>query len=240
MGKKLLLILILSGTCIVLMLTIIALIQARKLVFGAGRQVQYILKDFSQEKITSTFISSIPEIFRTPGGMLEVAALESTEVFSKATTKKIFWDKISLGTTYTEIKVPVTYRYQLRLNDAWRVEVRDGLCTVFAPKISPVLPPAIHTDKIEKLSINGWARFDAQEQMDALEKSITPILSEYATDSKRLNLILPVARKTVEEFIRNWLIEKNQWGRGKYTNVVVLFENEPKQTPKNVTGVEVF
>ena len=69
----------------------------------------------------------------------------------------------------------------------------------------------IHTDKIEKRSENGWGRFNADEQMDGLMQSITPRLTSHASSDSHLNLVREHARKTVAEFVRQWLMKEDHW-----------------------------
>jgi len=117
----------------------------------------------------------------------------------------------SLGETVTEIRAGVTYRYYVSFNDPWDIDVSDHTCMVKAPALRPSLPPAIHTDTMEKRIERGWFRFDAERQMADLEKAITPTLVEYASDPRHLNLVRETARKTVAEFVRRWLLKEDHW-----------------------------
>src|SRR5206468_4632198 len=156
----------------------------------AAQTAQAIAAKFMRGNITRTFVAAIPEISSTGAGNLELATSAQTESFRAEDEKSIFWDKLYLGKTVSEIRVPVTYRYHLRLADAWHLDVSGQTCIVVAPSIRPSLPPAIHTDRMEKRSDEGWARFNAREQMAGLEKSITPTLSTYAVDKKHIALVL--------------------------------------------------
>ena len=62
-----------------------------------------------------------------------------------ADERRILWDRFSLGETVSEIRVPVTYRYHLRLADAWEIEISDQTCIVHAPRIRASQPPASHS-----------------------------------------------------------------------------------------------
>ena len=183
---------------------------------------------FRQGTITKTFTASIPEFENNQGGLLELAKVTATETFKSQDELKydFRWFELSAGTTTTEIRVPVTYRYHLRMRDSWRLDVSDRVCIVYAPEIRPSQPPALHTDKMEKSSDEGWARFNALEQMDELEKAITPTIRKYAADDKHIDSVRENCRKSVREFVQSWLLREGQWGEGKFDIVKVYFPGE--------------
>ena len=178
--------------------------------------------------ITETFTASLPKLETERGGLLELSKVTATETFrSKDELSYDFrWFEVDVGTTITEIRVPVTYRYHLRMRDAWQLSVTNNVCIVHAPEIRPSQPPAIHTDRMEKSSDEGWARFNAEEQMTKLEKTITPTLRKYAGDEQHLDVIRENCRKTVSEFIEDWLLREGQWGEGRLRVVKVYFPGE--------------
>lgn len=191
---------------------------------------------FRQQTITETFLSALPTLARTPGGTLELATATATETLARADEKTIAWDMIYLGTTVSEISVPVTYRYHLVLRDPWKLEVAGNTCVVRAPAIRPSLPPAIHTDQMRKRSEAGWARFDAREQMAELERGLTPRLTRHAGDPRRLALVREECRKTVAEFVRDWLLREDHWRQDRFTAIQVVFADEPQEkSPPPVT-----
>ena len=130
--------------------------------------------------------------------------------------------------------MPVTYRYHLRLADPWRLDVSGQSCIVVAPSIRPSLPPAIHTDRMEKRSDEGWARFNAREQMAGLEKSITPTLSTYAVDKKHIDLVREQCRRTVAEFVKTWLLKEDHWRTDRFHTIKVIFADETNAAPEQV------
>jgi len=183
---------------------------------------------FRRGTITETFTASIPEFKNERGGLLELAKVTATETFKSQDKLKydFKWFELSAGTTTTEIRVPVTYRYHLRMRDPWRLDVANGVCVVYAPDIRPSQPPALHTDKMEKSSDEGWARFNAAEQMGDLEKAITPTIRKYASGDGRIESVRENCRKTVEEFVESWLLREGQWGEGRFGIVKVYFPGE--------------
>lgn len=216
---KLAIVLLLCGT--ILLLTRMALDHT------AG-----IAAKFRQAHITETFTSALPKLARTPGGNLELATATATETITRTDERTIAWDMIYLGKTVSEISVPVTYRFHLQLRDPWQLEVVGNTCVVRAPGIRPSLPPAIHTEGMRKRSDAGWARFDAREQMAELERSLTPRLARTAADPHRLALVREECRKTVAEFVRDWLLREDHWRRDRFTSIKVIFADEPETKPE--------
>src|SRR5439155_746151 len=200
----------------------------------AAQKAEDVAEKFMRGNITRTFVAAIPEISTTGAGNLELATSDQTETFRAEDEKSILWDKLYLGKTVSEIRVPVTYRYHLRLADPWRLDVSGQSCIVVAPSIRPSLPPAIHTDRMEKRSDEGWARFNAREQMAGLEKSITPTLSTYAVDKKHIDLVREQCRRTVAEFVKTWLLKEDHWRTDRFHAIKVIFADETNAAPEQV------
>ena len=185
-----------------------------------------IARNFVTGRITQTFQESIPQIVSTQGDILELAVSRGDETFKRSDEKRIGWDWVYLGTTVVEIRVPVVFRYHLRLSDPWQLASRGQVCVVRAPAIRPSLPPAIDTAKLEKRAESGWARFDKNDKLDELERSLTGILEQRAMDPGHLQLVREACRKSVAEFVRNWLVREQQWRRDRFTSIIVVFPDE--------------
>lgn len=195
-----------------------------------ARSVSSLVADaagkFRSENITRTFQAEFP-VFQSAGlGRLELGTSEAVETFRQTDSRLILWDTISLGETVSEIRVPVTYRYHIPLDDEWRLHIEGHTCVVQTPRVQPSLPPAIHTEKMEKKTSNGWGRFDKTEQLDALEKTITPSLAHYAKDPAHFNAVREECRLAVGRFVRAWLLREDQWRDDRLTSVVVVFPDE--------------
>lgn len=201
--------------------------QAAQAVNAASDSAIAFAEKFRSGTITKTFLASLPKIENSGSGRLELAVLQSTETFRSEDNLRIGWNYVSLGTTVAEISVPVTYRYHLRLGESWRLEVSNQTCLVTAPPIRPALPPSIDTGQMIKSSRNGWARFNAGEQLEAMEKSLTTKLSQYAGEEERIALVREPARKTVVAFVRNWLLREDQWRQDRFHRIEVRFADEP-------------
>ena len=202
--------------------------SAGKGVVGVAEALDGAAAKLLKGTITETFTASLPKLETERGGLLELSKVTATETFrSKDELSYDFrWFEVDVGTTITEIRVPVTYRYHLRMRDAWQLSVTNAVCIVHAPAIRPSQPPAIHTDRMEKSSDEGWARFNAEEQMAKLEKAITPTLRKFAGDGQHLDVVRENCRKTVSEFIEDWLLREGQWGDGLFRVVKVYFPGE--------------
>ena len=209
--------------------------QASQAVNAVSDSAVVIAEKFRSGAITKTFVASLPKIENSGSGSLELAVLQSTETFRSEDSLRIGWDYVSLGTTVAEISVPVIYRYHLRLEESWRLEVSNQTCLVTAPPIRPTLPPSIDTGQMVKSSRNGWARFNAGEQLKAMEKSLTAKLSQYAGAEDRIALVREPARKTVAAFVRDWLLREDQWRQDRFHRVEVRFADEPAFEPGEPT-----
>lgn len=185
-----------------------------------------LAEGFRSGTINETFRSYLPTVDRSRSGLLEVGSLEMVETFERSDERRVLWDAVSLGTTVSEIHVPVTYRYHVRLDGEWRLEVDEHTCRVIAPAIQPTLPPAIHTEGLEKRSEEGWLRFDGEEQLDTLQQSITPRLRQMAGDPRHVDSVRDAARHTIAEFVRGWLLAENHWGGERFRMIQVIFADE--------------
>ncbi len=200
--------------------------NAGRAVKAVGEQIATIGENFRTGTITQTFVSALPTIKSTGSGNLELATIETEEILTVSDERRILWDKISLGETVSEIRVPVTYRYHLSLADPWEMKVSGQTCVVRAPAIRASQPPAIHTDRMTKHSESGWLRFDGDEQLAELESNLTPTLEGYAGDERHVNLVREQARRTVAEFVRNWLLKEDHWREDRFRSITVTFADE--------------
>lgn len=185
-----------------------------------------IAERFRSGRITKTFIESVPELLPDEGGRLEVAAFEVTETFELRDERRVLFDAIDLGTNEVEIRVPATYRYFVPLGEGWTLDVDEQTCLVIAPRPQPTLPVAIHTDELRRRSSRGWLRGDVDEQMVALERSITPTLDARAGQARHLELVREPSRRVIASFVRTWLLAEDHWREDRFRRVVVRFEDE--------------
>ena len=151
--------------------------------------------------------------------------MQTDETITKYDMKTLFQDAVYLGTTVSEIRTPVFYRYHIRLSDAWDIQVQDGACIVHAPALRPSLPPAIRTEGLEKKSEAGWLRFNAAENLAALEKELTGTLEKRAGNPAHLNLVREKARESLAQFAQKWLMPEQQ-SAAPLRSITVIFPDE--------------
>ncbi len=181
------------------------------------------VNEFRTGNITTTFVSDIPVVTSTHGNVLELATSREMETVSTKDASYLY--NLYLGTTTAEIRVPVTYRYHLFLSEPWHLAARGNVCIVEAPMFHASLPPAIHTELMEKRAESGWARFDKDEVLEGLEKNLTTEFALRAMDKEHLSLVREQCRASVADFVRKWLISRAQWQK-KFDAIVVVFPDE--------------
>lgn len=188
---------------------------------------------FDHAAVERDFIASIPTIFRTPGGNLELAGLNATETFMSSDTAKMPFLNMNIpgATTTVIITVPVIYRYYVPLREPWDIAVQENACVIIAPELRPMLPPAIQSENMHIKTIEGPLAFDGAEKQAKLLQSLTPQLEANAKDSTKIKLVRDEARKTVAEFIQAWLLQRGDWGEQKIERLQVYFRDE---SPNNV------
>lgn len=180
---------------------------------------------FMRGTVTTNTSSILLEIGRTHGDVLEIASpLKTVELFSKTDTRTAAWGWFSLGTATSEIKVPATYRFHINLSELQHARVENRVLIVMAPVVRPTLPVAFDTAGMEKKSSGDWLRFDTADQLDVLEKNISPALESRAREHV-LN-IREQARKDMEEFVQKWIVETNPDYRKNIVAVKVVFPGE--------------
>jgi hypothetical protein len=197
-------------------------------------QAADIAERFRSGTITTTFTAALPRLLPEEGTKLELVAFEAVETFSRSDDRRIFYGMVPLGTNVTEIRVPVIYRYHVRLDDPWHLEVRDQEVVVHAPRIHPTLPPAIDTAGLEKRSERGWLRFDVDEQMADLEHTLTERLSRRAADPDTIDLVRETCRVRLAEFVRTWLLAEDHWRADRFRAITVLFADEGEPPPEEI------
>lgn len=191
---------------------------------GAGLVLSRFV-DPDRREVRSTLVApEKPVVMRTKGGLLEVATVRALERFTREDSRD-FWG-IDLGTTVSQIQVPVTYRFHIEMAREWPIELRGRTAIARAPAIKPSLPVAFDTAAMEKYTRAGWARFNKEENLEALERSMTPTLAERASGEAYRGLAEDAARRTIAEFITTWLLKETDWKRDPLHKVVVLFPGE--------------
>jgi hypothetical protein len=224
-----------------MVIILVALIAAGTvLIMFFGRSAMETLKQFPGAFLTTQTTIKTDELLiemgRTHGDILEVASpLKTMETFSKADARFAAWGWVYLGTATSEMKVPATYRFHIKLSELRQARVDGNILIVTAPVIHPTLPVAFDTTKLEKKSDGTWLRFDAAQQLDELEKSVTPALATRAQG--HVNTVRENARSDIAEFIQKWIVEAHPEYREHIKAVKVIFPGEDARTQEKSTAV---
>ena len=104
------------------------------------------------------------------------------------------------------VSIAITY-----LGPDWTVLLRDRTFIVVSPPVTPSLPVAIDTGKLEAESSGRWSIFTGGRRIEELQRSITESLAAEANSPALLQLQREVARQTLKEFVAKWLITQERW-----------------------------
>jgi hypothetical protein len=178
------------------------------------------------ERVYQTQSAPLDEmvVIRTKGGLLQVSTIKSPEQFGSTLPHNILG--FDLGPTTTQIRVPATIHYQIKLDADWRAEIRGKQFIVVAPAVIPSLPVAIETGKIEKFASGRWTFLTGTSELDSLERTITADLAKRAIRPSYINFQRDSARQTVREFVKKWLLTQEKWKEAAGYRITVLFADE--------------
>lgn len=216
---------------------------AALLVVAAAAATGWFVYDRYFPKASPPVVTTIrtlegPVVMHTTGGLLEIATVTAYERFIRSDTKD-FWG-IPLGTTISEIRVKVIYRYHIKMAKEWPMPINGKTCVVQADSVKPSLPVAFDTRTIEKHTESGWARFNKNKNLDILELSLTPELETRAQSDQYRQLAIEAGRQVVREFVTIWLLKEQHWKRDPEYKVEVVFPGEPlprqPSIPKSVAA----
>lgn len=200
----------------------------------AGRLGTQLAEAFLTENIQRTFSDHITTIEAEKKARLIVASIEADERMTDTSTKR--W-----GTTTVDVRVPATFRYAVSLKEKWDVRTeltqQSAICRVIAPDIRPVLPVAFDTRQMEVKATTTWLRLDGDERAAELTREITPFLTKRS--GERARQARDSARQAIAEFVRGWLIDRGQWGTGKFQHVIIYFPDEVDQSGNPRTDAPV-
>ena len=200
--------------------------QAGRLVDASASGMARLVAAIKQDNVVHTFEEHLESIKADTQGRLLVAEVKSNEDFTDS-------DSNLLGTTTSEIRVPVTYNYYVALSEPWSFQINTTpggavTCAVIAPDLKPLATPAIDTSHMEIKSENGWLRWDKSTVESSLLRTLTPKVSARAV--QRLPEFFPQAREGVEKFVNDWILKEYQIPPGSPVFIKVTFHNEPPQS----------
>jgi hypothetical protein len=211
----------------------VALVLAVGYALFKGEQFTHFLSGLvgtRQPSVTEVLTSGQTIVMRTPGGTLEVARIKAYETVKRTSPGTSFLGgQFDTGTTVSEIDVAVLFRYHIPMAKEWPMRCDRSICVVRAEAIQPTLPPAIFTDELRKRTSSGWARFDKDDNLAALEQSLTRELSSRATSARNMDAAVDAGRRTVREFAETWLVKSRTPAAQPMPRIVVLFPGETSE-----------
>lgn len=231
-----------SGGCLraFVILALALIVAGTGIVFYFGESAKQFLG-----RVTGGFLTTqttlkteqiLLEIGRTHGDVLEVASpMRTMETFSKSDVRFAAWGWVYLGTATSEIKVPATYRFHIKLSEMKQARLDGSVLVITAPTIHPSLPVAFDTAAMEKKTDGTWLRFDAAQQLADLERTVTPALAARAKE--HTNTVRENARRDIEEFVQKWIVDSHPDYRAQIKAVKVIFPGEDARMVEKSTPV---
>lgn len=167
-------------------------------------------------------------LLRTVGGRLQVSTLIKNEEFAWQSTFTCPLIDCSslLGKTVSKAILPVHYTYSIPLAAEWRMKLRETHFELNVPKEEPNIPPGLDTAKMQIETEKGWLSPSGNQNSMSLVKHLGPELQTRALRSDYIAAQREIARKTVGEFARKWMIEQGAGKDKKDYPIKVFFAGE--------------
>jgi hypothetical protein len=231
-----------TGLSIVLLLTVIGLVT---LMWLSGWSVDKIRNNvvqnwkdrFWQVNLEDRFRAETLQIASTQGNELTLAIHERKEVFERNTVAivPLLNRAVPFTDRKTTVAFPATYRYHVLLNDTWSVEAAGETVLIRAPMLRPTLPVAFDSGQVETATEGWWVSESwAGTDKDALKARITDQLGRQAKMPEMIDAVRDQCRDSLANFVRTWLMKEQYWSEGRFTEIKVLFPDEPEELLKEM------
>lgn len=151
------------------------------------------------------------ELIRTPGGLLEVSAMEKVEEFGWRTA----WDCplvdcSMLPKTVSKVRVKAHYVYQIPLAAQWRLEPQGDHYRLTVPPLQLRRPVAFDTASMQVETQAGVFSPAAAPNRENAIRHIGPELASRGGTPAYLQAQQRFAEKTVREFAEKWMLEQGR------------------------------
>lgn len=151
------------------------------------------------------------EMIRTPGGLLEVSAMEKVEEFGWRTS----WDCpivdcSRLPKTVSKVRVKAHYAYQIPLAAEWRLEPEGDHYKLTVPALQLRRPVAFDTATMAIETDKGVFSPAAAPNRENAIRHIGPELAQRGATAAYLDAQRLTAEKTVREFAQKWMGEQGK------------------------------
>lgn len=176
---------------------------------------------------TSAPVGDVPVVFRTNGGLLEVATLVYAKQFKLAEKGTLLGIEIPGCPTVATVAVKAHFVYRVRLEPEWKAKITaDKRVLVVSPPLEPAIPVAFDTASLDE-SLSGCPVIQNRQLLDRLRKQLSAKLAERANHPDYRRMVRNDAAKTVSEFIRKWYLGRDEYAFAKNYQIVVRFKGEP-------------
>ena len=181
------------------------------------------LKNFSQEKLSISFVSYMSSVQGVQ--KIQLAEIQAVELIERTSQYSIFWNMLKLPDVVVQARIPVSYSYYIDLSEPIQMEIVDQVMQVQAPALK-ANPPAADVSAISFEVKKGSLFRNARPAIDEIMKTITPLLNQSAESKK--TVVLEKAKEQLALIIKNWML--NNPGSPKVTVINIDF------TPSVETG----
>jgi hypothetical protein len=152
-------------------------------------------------------------LLRTPGGFLEVGAMEKVEEFgwsSRYTCPLVDCPQL-LTPTISRVRVRAHYVYRVPLAQEWTLRREGDHYQLAVPQPQLQAPVAFHTNDMQiETTEQGWLSPPVAPNREAVVRHLGPELARRGSEAAYLQAQRPNAEKTVQEFARKWMIEQGK------------------------------
>ena len=161
------------------------------------------------------------EMIRTPGGLLEVSAMEKIEEIGWRTSWNCpLVDCSSLPQTVSKIRVKAQYAYQIPLAAEWRLQPEGDHYKLTVPPLQLRQPVAFDTPGMQIETQAGVFSPAAAPNRENAIRHIGPELAQRGSTQAYMDAQRATAEKTVREFAQKWMLQQ---GRKPARPITVVF-----------------
>jgi len=205
------------------------------LIESPANALEKIATNFKSGKVVTEFRDYVTSV----KGMtyLQVAKLNTTDVFSRTDSRKILWNWVGLPDVKIEIQAPVEYTYYLDLKEKWEfnwLDEEQGII-VIAPMLQPNTP-AIDVSNMKIIREEGSILRDESEVRQRLMQQIMEISRSMAKE--KIPVIRELARNETRQFIETWFI-KVQFSNSKIKPHVKAVYFADEEIPLNHSTISI-
>jgi hypothetical protein len=163
-----------------------------------GRSVQSAFPELFSEDIEYRFHAYATKL--TGKQSLYVAKLEQQESISRTSYAKILW--VDLPPMIVKVDVPVEYNYYINLSSGWSFRPFGEGIIVKVPELSSSTP-AINIAKLKMTVEEGGLLRNEKKALEKMTQELPGLLIDRSIENR--HLVREQAKKSVEEFVRNWI-----------------------------------